>query len=222
MAMTDRRIATALALVAGMTFGAWPVREVGAQAPNNAAALVGAWTVNKDLSDSPPDAASGDRDVGSGRSGNRGGGGGGGGRRRGGFGGGGFGGGRGGGGGQGVPAADPQETARIRDAMRDILTPPDHLTIVQTENMVIVTGPDGRTTRLSPDGKKIKDDSTKIDRKTKWDGDKLVSEIGGLPIGKITETWAVDPERRQLHITLHGDNDRRPIMVARVYDADSR
>ena len=116
----------------------------------------------------------------------------------------------------------PQETARLRDAMRDILNPPDHLTIVQTESMVIVTGPDGRTTRLSPDGKKIKDDSTKIDRRTKWDGGKLVSEIGGLPVGKITETWSVDPERHQLHISLKNDDDRRPLMVTRVYDADAR
>ena len=71
-------------------------------------------------------------------------------RRRGGgggFGGGGFGGG-GRGGGQGTPAGDPEETARRRNAMRDILNPPDRLTIVQTDSMVIITGPDGRTTRL--------------------------------------------------------------------------
>ena len=105
--------------------------------------------------------------------------------------------------------------------MRDILNPPDRLTIVQTESMVIITGPDGRTTRLSPDGKKIKDDSTKIERRTKWDGGKLVSEIGGLPLGKITETWSVDPEHRQLHISLKNDDDRRPLMVTRVYDADA-
>ena len=44
----------------------------------------------------------------------------------------------------------------------------------------MLTGADGRTTRLSPDGKKIKDENTKIERKTKWDGGKLVSEINGL------------------------------------------
>ena len=120
-----------------------------------------------------------------------------------------------------VPKGTPEPIiARLRDAMRDILNPPDHLTIVQTETMVIITGPDGRTTRLSPDGKKIKDDSTKLDRRTKWDGGKLVSEIGGLPGGKITESWSVDPERHQLRISLRNDDDRRPIAVSRVYDFD--
>ena len=102
------------------------------------------------------------------------------------------------------------------------MNPPDHVTIVQTETMVIMTGPDGRTTRLSPNGKKVKDDSTKLEWKTKWDGGKLVSEIGGLPAGKITQTWSVDPEQHQLHITLQSDNERRPTTVTRVYDADAK
>jgi hypothetical protein len=110
----------------------------------------------------------------------------------------------------------------VRDAMRDLMNPPAHLTIVRTENMVILTGPDGHTTRLSTDWKKIKDDSTKIERRTKWDGDKLVSEINGLPLGKITETMSVDGERHQLRISLANDNDKRPLMVSHVYDADSK
>jgi hypothetical protein len=105
-----------------------------------------------------------------------------------------------------------------KNALHDILNPPERLTIVQTGSMVIITGPDGRTTRLAPDGKKIKDDSTRIERRTKWDGGKLVTEITGLPAGKLTETWAVDSERRQLHITLKNDDDHRPLMVTRVYD----
>jgi hypothetical protein len=42
----------------------------------------------------------------------------------------------------------------MRDAMRDVTNPSDHLTIVQTGTLVIITGADGRATRLSPDGKK--------------------------------------------------------------------
>ena len=53
--------------------------------------------------------------------------------------------------------------------------------------MVIMTTGDGRTTRLSTDGKTVKDDSTKIERKTKWDGGKLVSEISHLGPSKITK-----------------------------------
>jgi hypothetical protein len=187
------------------------------------ASLVGAWTANRELSDAPPqEGDTADRGTDDRRGSRRGGGG---------FGGGGFGGGgrrgggRGGGGSRGGDdgrAGDPDQTARVRAAMRDIMNPPEHLTIVQSDTMIIVTGPDGRTTRLSADGKKIKDDATKIERKTKWDGGKLVSEISGLAGTKITESYTVDPERHQLHLTVQSDNQRRPTTIHRVYDADNR
>ena len=184
-----------------------------------AGSLVGAWTLNKDLSDA--DAARDDRgsDAGrdSGDSGRRGGYGGGG--RR---GGGGFGG-RGGMGRGGIgnsAPANPEDTARLRDAMRDVMEPSDRLTIVQTESMILVTGADGRTTRLSPDGKKIKDENTHVERKTKWDGGKLVSEISGLGPGKMTQTFAVDPESHQLRVSvlMEGGRSRQPRTITHVYD----
>jgi hypothetical protein len=176
--------------------------------------LVGAWTLNRDLSDAPQDRSTEGRDEsGAGSGGGRGGG-----RRR----GGGFGGGGGGFGRPGGDAgvrADPEQGARIRDAMRDIMNPPAHLTIVRTDTMIILTGPDGRTTRLSPDGKKVKDESTKTERKTKWDGAKLVSEIDGLGPGKITQTYSIDPERHQLHVDVQVE--KRPNTIHHVYDADA-
>jgi hypothetical protein len=206
-------IAAAVTALAGVWTGDRRAEAQGS-APTS---LIGAWTVNRELSDSPPDRASDDRDQGE-RGGRR--------RGGGGFGRGGFGGrGRGGGGGRGADGGrggDPEQMARARDAMRDIMNPPEHLTIVQTENMIIMTGPDGRTTRLSPNGKNIKDDATKIERKTKWDGGKLVSEITGLAGTKITESYSVEPERHQLHLTVQSDNDRRPMTIQRVYDADAR
>jgi hypothetical protein len=108
--------------------------------------------------------------------------------------------------------------ARRRDAVRDLMNPPERLTIVQTETLVVITGPDGRTTRLSPDGKKIRDESTKLDRRTKWDGGKLVSEISGLGSGTITETYSVDPEHHQLRIVDLLDERRKAV---HVYDADT-
>ena len=124
----------------------------------------------------------------------------------------------------GAAAMNPDEAARMRDAMRDITQPSDHLTITQTESMVVITGADGRTTRLSPDGKKIKDDNTKIERKTKWDGGKLVSEINGLGPGKMTQTFAVDPEGKQLRMTvvMEGGRSREPRTITQVYDPDAR
>jgi hypothetical protein len=187
-----------------------------------APSIVGAWTRNPDLSDAPAGrGAQGDDHAGGGRDGR---GRNGGGRRGGGFGGGG-GFGRGGGMGRGgAGQMNPDDMARMRDAMRDITNPSDHLIITQTESMVVLTGADGRTTRLSPDGKKIKDENTKVERKTKWDGGKLVSEINGLGPGKMTQTFSVDPEARQLRLTVVIERGRsgEPRTITQVYDADAR
>jgi len=119
---------------------------------------------------------------------------------------------------------DRESMARMRDAMRDLTNPSNHLTITQTESMVVITAADGRTTRLSPDGQKIKDDNTKIERKTKWDGGKLVSEIGGLGPGKTTQTFSVDPDSHQLRITVQMEGGRagQARTITNVYDADAR
>jgi len=190
-----------------------------AQAPVKSG-LTGAWTLNNDLSDQPSER--GDRGA-RGEPGERGrrgvGGRGPGGMGRGGFGGGGRMGGRGGAGGRG--GMNPEDMARMRDALRDITDASEHLTITETESMVVITSQDGRTTRLSPDGKKIKDDSTKIERKTKWDGSRLVSEISGAGPGKITQTFAVDPDSHQLKITVQMEGGgRQPRTIAHVYDRD--
>ena len=75
-------------------------------------------------------------------------------------------------------------------------------------------------TRLSPDGKKVTDSATKTERKTKWDGGKLVSEISGFAVGKITETYSVDPEHHHLRIVAHIENARQPTTTTHVYEAD--
>jgi len=179
-------------------------------------AIIGAWTLNKDLSDTGQGSGNGQND---GDNPGRQGGSGGGGRRRGGggFGGGGFG--RGGGGGFGAQPQNTEAAQRMRSAMRDEMTAPDHMTIVQTDATIIITTMDGRTTRLSADGKKIKDESTGVERKTKWDGPKLVSEVNGLGPGKITETYSVDAELKQLRVALAVDGPRKTTLT-RVYDQD--
>ena len=176
--------------------------------------LAGGWTLNKTLSDASPERAARDGDD-RGRRGDR---------RGGGFGrgGGGFGRGGYGRGGDARGNMSPDEAARMRDAMRDVTDPPDHLVITETESMIVLTGPDGRTTRLSPDGKGIKDENTKIERKTKWDAGKLVSEISGLGPGKMTQTFAINPELHQLRITVQIDaRGQTPARtITHVYDAD--
>ena len=144
--------------------------------------IVGEWTLDKKLSDVAEDRPH----EGAGQH-SRGGGGfpGGGGHGHGGF--------HGGGGGySGGHAADPDEAARRQEAWRDLVMAPDHMTIVQTESIIVITSRDGRTTRLSPDGKKIKDESTNIERKTRWEEGKLVTEISGTS-GRATETYWSTP-----------------------------
>lgn len=200
----------------------WPSLDSRAQTVESKTSIVGAWTLNKDLSDQ---VGSGDQ-SGSGAGGSSRSGGSGGGYGRGGGGGGGHHGGggmgRGGGGGNSVQAMDPDQAARMRDAMRDLTGASQHLTITKTDSLVLITGADGRTTRLSPDGKKIKDDNTKIERKTKWDGDKLVSEINGVGKGKATQSFVVDPETHQLRIVVQMDNaSGQPHTITHVYDFDA-
>ena len=204
--------------------GTWFSVESQAQAQDKP--IVGAWTRVKEVSEiRPTPRPEGQDDGGGRRGGGPGGGGGRGGGRRGGFGGG-FGGAPNGGVGNN---GDREAAVRLRDAISDIMNPPDHLVIVQTDTMVVMTGPDGRTTRLLPDGKKIKDDNTGIERRTKWDGDRLVCEISGAGPGKITQTYSVDPEGHQLRIAIDTENGRgragqgAPGLPApHVYNADAR
>jgi hypothetical protein len=197
-----------LALYAGTVSGA------AQQAQSETGSIVGAWTLNKDASDAPRE-----RERQSGDDRPRGQGGGGGGGRGRGFGGGGRGYGRGGG--QGAGGGDQEDARRRMQAMRDLMEAPERLTITETESLVIVTAGDGRTTRLSPDGKKIKDESTGLARKTRRENGTLVSEITGGR-DKIIETYAVDPEHHQLRVTLKIDNSRLPNggVVRHVYDAE--
>jgi hypothetical protein len=205
---------------------AWSAPIVAQEkAPAVAPTLAGGWTRNADLSDASVGRGSQGGDAAGRGNGNSGGGG----HRGGGGGGGGYGGGHGRGGGMGrggapaAPPMDPDAAARMRDAMRDVTDPSDHLIITQSGSMVVLTAADGRTTRLSADGKKIKDDNTKIERKTKWDGGKLVSEISGLGSGKMTQTFAVDPEGKQLRMTVVMEGGSSgPRTITQIYDIDAR
>jgi hypothetical protein len=111
----------------------------------------------------------------------------------------------------------------MRGAMRDLTEASDHLVIADTSSLIIITGADGRTTRLSPDGKKIKDENTGIERKTKWDGGHLVSEISGIRSAKATQTFAVDSETHRLRVTvqIQGGRSGQARTITHVYDPDA-
>jgi len=150
------------------------------------AAIAGQWHFNKELStpppaDSPDDSASGGNRGPSGRGGF---GGGFGGRR------GGFGGGRGGNYGGGAQA-NSDDMLKMRALTRELTDAPQLLTIVVAPDSINFTDEHGGSHKFRTDGKKEEIDfapGTKIDTKTKWDGDTLSQEfaIGRL---KLTETY---------------------------------
>lgn len=211
------RVGSILITVAALVCPLTTARLVAQKDVETTSPIVGAWTLDTKLSD-----VADNRPRGGGAPRNRGGGGG-----RGGFGGHGRGGGFPGGGG-GFPgggvSADPEEATRRLEAWRDLVAAPDHMTIVQTESMIIITARDGRTTRLSPDGKKIKDESTNVERKTHWENGKLVSEISGTA-GHATEVYSVNPAQHELLVVLRLESsgaDENVRVLHRLYTLDAR
>ena len=218
MVKSNRIVRAAMAIA----LCAWTWSGLRVHAQSDTSPIFGAWTLNKDLSDVPDQRMQGRGDD-RGRAGGPGGGFGRGGGR-GGFGGG-FPGGAGGfpGGGRGGDR-NPEDMMRRQDALREIIDAPERLTIVQTGSMIIATTGDGRTTRLSADGKKIKDESTDIERRTKWDGGKLVSEISGAA-GKITEIYSADTAHHELLVIVRieaAGRDEAARVFHRIYTADAR
>jgi hypothetical protein len=193
----------AIAVMVALLVAVWLTVESRAQSIDKPV-LAGSWTLNRDLSDQPPgrgeDGVSGRRGRGSG-------------------------GGRGGGGGGGRSAIDRERIAQQQEAARDILNSPAHLIISDTGTMIGLTGPDGRTTRLSPDGRTVKDENTNIERKTTWRGGRLVSEVSGAGPSKIVQTFSLDAEnhrRLRIVVDIEGGQGGQRRTRTYVYDADGR
>lgn len=192
------------------------------------AGIDGVWVLNTELSDDPSGRLGGpegnaNRGPGGGFGGGRGGFGGG----RGGFGGGGFGGNR----------PDPQEMARMREAMqqamRDLLAAPRRMTIVSTDDEIGLTYDDGRVVRLIPDNREhagIAGDRMQVRRTTRWDGDRLVADLEletRIPF-RVEQSYEVrtdNVEGRQLIVTSRVEMGRRgggDREFRRVYGLESR
>jgi hypothetical protein len=182
------------------------------------APIVGAWKLNKDLTDKPAQG---------GRGGERGGDRGGGGMPPGGMGGtGGRGGGmgRGGGGGYGGGGseANKEESAHLKGIIDDIVKPAAGWTIVQDRNVLIFTNSDGRTMKFTADGKEemhVTGDG-EIKSKTRFNGDQLIIEAKYQDGPKVTRTFTVSSDLRQLmvHIKLEGAGTRGEMTVNHAYD----
>lgn len=209
------------------------VPALGAVAQSGAAAglerLHGGWTLNRELSTTPPQGGGGRGDGPPG--------GGGGGRGPGGpGGGGGVPGGRGGGGGFGGPGGagpggDPQKMREAMETLREVLTPVPYFVVTGDAPVITFTARDGRSTRYTVDDKKEKHQLTSatIETRSKWVENRLRQEISLPQSMKAVRTFALstdDPPQLIIATTLEGGPQgpggerRQPIRL--VYDREQR
>jgi len=169
----------------------------------------GIWVISPDAQLRGPDTAS----VPSGGSeGGRRHGGGGGGRGGGGYGGsgpgrGGQGGGHGGGAGRGAPgegAADERQA--MADYSRTLLQPVKQMTIVAHDSSLAIAYDDGRTLTLEATNKKVsgraENGFVKYTRKSRWEGDAMVSEVAIENGPTLVEKYEVIAEGTQLRVAI--------------------
>lgn len=186
------------------------------------AALAGAWKLDPARSEDARQKTRSQREEGEGPEGRRRGPGGGMGGR-----GGGMGGSRGGVGGRAAGGGrEGMNPEQMREAMDEVLMAPEAMAITIGATEVEILARDGRVRRLRPNGNKVKrEGSARTETRDRWDGSRLQSEtwVGGGMM-QLTETWTIDPGKRELLAELKIENRRRggePIVVKRVYVADA-
>lgn len=223
---------TTLALLcsAALIFPLDPGVLAAQSAPAAAAALpiIGAWTLNHDLTPQPPDRTSGAPPDGQSRGGGGRGGFGGRGGGRGGFGGG-MGGGGFGGGGRGMGGGgrmSPEDRAQLMATMRRMREAPERLTITEDGGVMAFADDAGHSWKVTTDGKKqtLLTADGEIETKAHLDGAKLQVEEK-LARGKLLYTYEVAPDdtgvqRLAVHVKLDGGGagGRTPPELTRVYD----
>lgn len=173
--------------------------------------ILGAWKLNRDESDDPRKRMEESRDS------NRGGYGG---RRPGGWpGGGGYGGRRGGMGGG--------ESDEERQKMHELLSPPATMSFSMTGAEVDLQDDHDRKRAFMTDGRKLKKskDDNYQEIAAKWDGSRLVTDEKSPRGGKMSRTFELSPDGRQLYENLHIESSgrsSRPLDVHYVYDISAQ
>jgi hypothetical protein len=213
---------TAAAFSTGQSSGQYKTAPVPASQP----VLTGTWKLNRDESDDAREklrSAIQDREQngspgGMGRHGGMGGG----------MGGGigmgipnigGMGGGMGRPGGQGRNSGSDEQHGRLRD----LIQAPDQLSIAQKGAEIDLTDSENRVRALFTDGRKLekpKKDNSEAQVKAHWDHETLISEEKGPNGEKISHSYELTNEGKQLAetLTLESKKLNTPIIVRSVYD----
>lgn len=97
-----------------------------------------------------------------------------------------------------------------------ILNAPTRFVLTQDDQKVVLTEPNGRVRTLPTNNRKVKIEGRDV--KTKWEDNRLVSEITVGNV-KVMETYERSPSVPQLIVTARVDRGGRQVSVRRVYDA---
>jgi len=98
-----------------------------------------------------------------------------------------------------------EEVARRRALLRELIQPPDRLTIIVGPGEVTFTDERGLSWRLATDGRKEKHqlDNGTVTTRTRWEGEALVRTIDAGNGFDVTETYTLVPgEARRLQVTV--------------------
>lgn len=97
-----------------------------------------------------------------------------------------------------------------------ILDAPTSFLLSQDDQKVVLTESDGRVRTLATNNRKMKVDGRDV--RTKWENNRLVSEIT-VSNAKVIETYERSPGSPRLIVTARVDMRGQQVTVRRVYDA---
>jgi len=100
---------------------------------------------------------------------------------------------------------------------------PRFLRIDEREPQIVISDDTGHTRTFYPDGKKHQEtdaDGKKTSTKTEWDGNSLIAESKVGHSGKLTETYRLTPDGKQLYVVSRFEDPSLagPLGIRRVYD----
>jgi hypothetical protein len=100
---------------------------------------------------------------------------------------------------------------------------PKFLRVDQRSDQVVVTDDSDRAQTFYPDGKKHDDkdvNGKKVTTKTEWQGDMLVAETKLSHSSKLTQSFRLSDDGKQLYVTSRLENSslQSPVSVRRVFD----
>ena len=96
------------------------------------------------------------------------------------------------------------------------------MTVTQLEPEIVVVEAEGPVRRLHPDGRKYRVEGGQMEVQSRWEGEQLVVESTRGRAGKLTETWSLAADKRQLTVHRHVDSPRTgTVTIKAVYDASA-